>query len=125
MAEGLSVALPLTVSERDGTYALHDNLRTMAQQNIKMVVLTSPGERVMDPNFGVGIRKYLFHPALESVGDIVSSRVKEQAAIYLPYVRIQSVDSKVYGDSNCLFVKIRYSIPSVGVVDEFEFPVSA
>jgi len=125
MAEGLSVVLPLTVSERDGTYALHDSLRTMAQQNIKMVVLTSPGERVMDPHFGVGIRKYLFHPALESVGDIVSSRVKEQAAIYLPYVRIQSVDSKVYADSNSLFVKVRYSIPSVGVVDEFEFPVSA
>ena len=49
MAEGLSVALPLRIDEIDGAYGLNKDIITMAEQNLKMVVLTSPGERVMEP----------------------------------------------------------------------------
>jgi phage baseplate assembly protein W len=60
MAEGLSIALPLSLDEKDGPYKSNMTLDEVAQQNIKMIVLTSPGERVMEPDFGVGIRNYLF-----------------------------------------------------------------
>ena len=56
---GISPKLPLTRDKQDG-YALNKTELDSIKQNVKMVVLTSPGERVMDPSFGVGIRKYLF-----------------------------------------------------------------
>jgi len=40
MAEGLSVALPLAVNTTDGAYALNKDLESMANQNLKMVILT-------------------------------------------------------------------------------------
>ena len=56
---GLSPKLPLSIDEIDGL-ATNKDFREVARQNLKMIVLTSPGERIMIPNFGVGIRNFLF-----------------------------------------------------------------
>ena len=56
---GISPKLPLTRDRQDG-FALNKTVLDSIKQNVKMVVLTSPGERVMDPAFGVGVRRYLF-----------------------------------------------------------------
>ncbi len=66
MATGYSVKLPLQISPSDGPYTLNKNLASVVKQNVKMVIFTSPGERIMDSNFGVGIRNYLFEPLTES-----------------------------------------------------------
>ena len=60
MAVGISVKLPLRVTGEDGAYALHKYLIGVVKQNFKNLVLTSPGERFMDPNFGVGAFALLF-----------------------------------------------------------------
>ena len=51
MAEGLSVALPLEVNPNDGAYGVHKDLQSVARQSLKMLILTSPGERIMAPDF--------------------------------------------------------------------------
>ena len=56
MADGIAVALPLGVNDTDGAYILHKDLTSMAEQNLKMVILTNPGERIMVPEFGAGVR---------------------------------------------------------------------
>ena len=60
MSYGFSPSLPLTYNKTDGPYALLKTIRDVGHQNLKMVILTNPGERVMDPLFGVGISRYLF-----------------------------------------------------------------
>ena len=54
---GLSVALPLSVSDVFGPYDLNTTFQDLAQQNLKMLILTIPGERIMYPDFGVGLPK--------------------------------------------------------------------
>ena len=56
---GLSPKLPLTRNSETG-YSLNKTYRDMVKQNIKMLLLTAPGERIMDSNFGVGLKTYLF-----------------------------------------------------------------
>ena len=73
MAEGLSVALPLAVNTTDGAYALNKDLESMADQNLKMVILTNPGERIMQPDFGSGIRQLLFEPISEELFSRISN----------------------------------------------------
>ena len=53
MATGISVKLPLRVTAEDGPYALNKDLVETTKQNFKNLVLTNPGERIMDINFGV------------------------------------------------------------------------
>lgn len=91
MASGLSPKLPLTKDPRDG-YALNKTYVDLTKQNLKMLVLTSPGERIMYPDFGVGIRNFLF----ENIGEMTYSRIRErlseQVQLYMPFVSIQQVD---------------------------------
>ena len=55
----LAVKLPLTRDSVDG-FVMIKNLQTMVRQNFKMLLLTNPGERVMMPLYGDGLKQYLF-----------------------------------------------------------------
>ena len=132
MAEGLSVSLPLRIDPIDGAYGLNRTLTQVAAQNLRMVILTSPGERIMFPEFGVGIRRYLFEQNTTSTLGIIRNRIEQQVSTYLPYVRIldlsvdspEVVGSVVETDKSTVLIRIRYSVPSANVVSDLTIPVS-
>ena len=53
--QGISPRLPLVYDKTDGPYQLNKTLKQTFQQNLKMLILTMPGERPMIPEFGVGL----------------------------------------------------------------------
>ena len=87
---GISVKLPLSLDPDDG-YKLNKTLKEVARQNLKMLVLTAPGERIMIPEFGVGIRNYLFENMSSDVFFDLKSEIISQAETYFPYITINSV----------------------------------
>jgi len=92
MASGLSAKLPLSVSNAFGPYDLNRTFEDLAKQNLKMLILTVPGERIMYPTFGVGLKQYLFEQNdITTYSDVVD-RIKSQVAIHLPYIRIDKID---------------------------------
>ena len=84
-----------------------------AKQKLKNIILTNPGERVMLPNFGVGLKQYLFsniqNGILENNGAIKQSIIS-QVSLYAPEIKISSVDVKQEDDSNFLRVSVNYSV---------------
>ncbi len=56
---GIAVKLPVALSDTDGIGLTTTIVETL-RQNLKTLVLTNPGERVMEPGFGVGLEKFLF-----------------------------------------------------------------
>ena len=67
MAEGLGVKIPLFVDSIDGAYGLSKDMEELAQQNLKTIILTSPGENISDPNYGVGNSKLLNTPLISQL----------------------------------------------------------
>ena len=55
--QGISPQLPLVYSHTDGPYQLNKTLKDVVRQNLKMLILTAPGERIMVPEFGVGLHR--------------------------------------------------------------------
>ena len=133
MAQGLAVALPLTIDEIDGAYRTHKDLISIAEQHLKMLILTSKGERCMSPNFGIGVRRYLFEQ--NSPGTIMGLKadIQTQVAKYLPYIRI--TDLQVYSpslpsdptalDNTRLNISITYIIPAASIGSNLTIPVAA
>ncbi len=124
---GLSPKLPLNIDEING-YALNQNFKEVARQNLKMVILTSPGERIMIPEFGVGIRNYLFENANSSTFNAIRQRIDNQVASYLPYITIRNIQFsserndgtsgvEPSSNSNYVNIRIRYSVPSMFISD--------
>lgn len=54
-----SVKLPLDL-DSDGQFIYIKEYRDNIKQKLKTIVLTNPGEKIMDFTFGLGIKKYLF-----------------------------------------------------------------
>ncbi len=119
----IGVALPIEKDSVDG-FAMLKGIRDTVKQNLKMLVLTNPGERVMEPEFGVGIKRYLFQNFSENIQSDIKQRVTRQVAIYMPAVRIDSVNFLGSNpDTNSLSMSIIYSIPDIGVKDLLEFTI--
>jgi len=130
---GISPKLPLQVDVQDGPYRLTKTVSEALTQDLKMIILTNPGERVMDPNFGAGILSYLFDNFSPSVYDEITDSIQEQVSIYLPQVNIEEVkfhtrdtagqDLDELVESNVLAITIRYSIPQIDESLVFTSPV--
>ena len=119
----LSVQLPLTYNSADG-FTMIKSIKRMIKQNFKMLLLTSPGERIMEPNFGVGVKNYLFSMYSENVPAQLRSKITEQVGIYLPVISITSIDFRISDpDTNTLGLVITYRIPEIGAKDLIELTI--
>lgn len=112
----LGVKLPLTKDSIDG-FTMLKTLRQMIKQNFKMILLTNPGERIMEPNFGVGVKRYLFNNSTSNVESAISQRLQNQVATYLPVVQINDIQFEISPDTSTLRMVIQYQIPTAGVND--------
>ena len=114
----LSMKFQLSIGA-NGYESFDDEETTEAiRQNFKMLLLTSPGEYVMDPNFGVGLYNFLFELNTSLNRDGLSSAIVTQVAKYMPYVAIRSIDLNTSQiDNNKFSIRIVYRI-SKSVVDE-------
>ena len=131
---GISPKLPLYTDPVDGI-ALNKTLKQMTRQNLKMIILTSPGERIMYPKFGVGLRRYLFMNNTSRTLSDIKRKIEEQVRTYLPSVSIRSIKflsengeeirSSFESSSSSNYVKlvIDYEIPSAFVSDTLDIKV--
>jgi len=125
---GFSPKLPLTLDPDDG-YTLTKTLKEVVKQNFKMLVLTNPGERIMDPKFGVGILAYQFENNSLATHGQIDARIREQVSRYLPYISIEEVEfnsplTNPNAGDNFLGIAIRYSIKKLNTGDVLEIPIN-
>ena len=116
MAVGISPKLPL-----DRGFSLNMTIAEKITQNLKMVLLTSPGERVSLPGFGVGLRRFLFEPLTGATLTKIDSRIRDQVRSYVPDAAIQNIffdsylnNSDLIGyDENSVKISIDYRVPTI------------
>tara|TARA_R110002074_G_scaffold128298_4_gene268672 strand:+ start:528 stop:875 length:348 start_codon:yes stop_codon:yes gene_type:complete len=91
------------------------------KQNFKNLILTSPGERVMNPDFGVGIRNYLFENRTDAKSRI-EQRLRTQVERYMPFISLQNIifdyadDLGIpLEDRQVLSIKVVYSVPDLNL----------
>lgn len=120
-----AVSLPITRNSINGFTMIKD-FKTLISQNLKMIVLTHPGERVMDPEYGVGAKVYLFSNFSSTVYVDIEQKIREQVAKYMPVVTIQQVqfDKRAETiDRNILSMRIVYTIPAINITQMLEFTI--
>jgi phage baseplate assembly protein W len=92
----ISLGLDLPFSERSGKlFTLNYLSIDQAVVNLKNLILTLKGERVMHPNFGTNLRRYLFEPNLPSLREDVGTEIEEAVKFWLPYIRISDLEVTV------------------------------
>ena len=126
MNQGYSPLFPLESDSTDGHYVANKTIKDMVKQNLRVLFLTSPGERVMHQNFGIGLRQFLFEPDVAQLRIVLENRIREQVATYIPYIKIVQIGFSSQLDqsldaSNQLSLKFAYFITSTAETDIIEF----
>lgn len=78
---------------------------------IRNMFLFAQGERILNPEFGNNLYKYLYEPITEFVIKKIKAEIYEMFAKWEPRVSIQDVIVETYTDNNQLNVTVFYTIP--------------
>jgi phage baseplate assembly protein W len=119
---GRGIAFPLRLDAR-GELCLVE-YETDIQEAIRIILDTTPGERVMRPDFGVGLRSLLFEPMNSATISLVCHRVEQALTLWEPRIRVEEV--KVHADQNGrngrLDIHIRYRVRDTNTFYNLVYP---
>lgn len=122
MNPGINIILPLVYDPSDGPYKTTKTLLEAIRQNMRMLFFTRKGERVMDINFGIGIRQFLFENITQALVNDIREVIYTQVATYLKYVQIVQLSVST-DDRNTLYISMNYRIPGVTNGSTFDLTV--
>ena len=94
---------------------LNDDLIALKNENaiarsIRNIVMTVPGERFFQPNFGSGINRVLFNNIDEITASLIKDQIRESIKNYEPRVKLRSVVVSPNFDNNAFDTVITYDI---------------
>ena len=121
----ISPKFPIEILSESAAMASHEeeDIVSAIRFNLKNIVLTNPGERIMNANFGAGVIQMLFDNATTDVESRMRTAILNQVRQYAPYVVIE--DLKIsYDGENSLSVAITYNVPELDVNDYFDITTS-
>ena len=93
------------------------------RQSIMIIMGTEPGERIMRPDFGAGLNRFVFEPINTTTMALVRTRVHEALVDWEP--RIEVVNVKVTPDvneKNLLLIDTSYRIRSTNTLHNLVYP---
>ncbi len=90
----------------------------LVKQNIKMILLTRPGERIMLTNFGVGLSRYLFYTPTPALYSRIKAVAMEQLNLYSFPISIQKMD--VGHEEQILYFRMNYIVDLTKTKDKIE-----
>jgi phage baseplate assembly protein W len=117
---------PLKKGNEDA-FEMYDDVKDQISFYLKCLILTSPGENISDPGYGVGLRRFLFEQNLDSTRDSIQSEVSSQISKYLPYLDLQDVQvgaTNAEIDAGTMSLRITYYIPSNTTQQVFELDLN-
>jgi phage baseplate assembly protein W len=78
------------------TYTTKDQIKS----NLINLLLTEVGERVMNPNFGCDLRRFLFEGITENNMEEVAASLQNSISIFIPEITVTNIDVAPTSDTN-------------------------
>lgn len=117
---GRGFAFPLALDAAGGVrMAEHEE---DIRQAIRIILDTEPGERVMRPDFGAGLRALLFEPLNLHTIALIRHRVEQSLILWEP--RIDSIGVEVRADppNGVVNIELRYRVRTTNTFYNLVYP---
>ena len=106
----IGIKLPLNddsdIGYFESTYITFDAVK----ENIRNLLMTSKGERLFQPDMGMGLENLLFENIDDDMTALIDDTIKTSLGTWLPYVGIQNIDINVESDDNSTTNRININI---------------
>ena len=110
---------PLEEVEGEYGYVYSDDLTTVVNQNLKNILLTRKGERMMMPMFGVGLQNFLFEMSTNMNLTKIKELISNQIRIYASYITVKDIQVLYSGEAT-IEVSIKYSLNGNNIIGIFD-----
>jgi len=107
----IGITLPLQFGEN--TFEQSFLTKDQVKSNIKNLLLTKKGERIIQPEFGSGLQSLLFEPNVDDLEGRIEDTINDSLEQWLPYVTAEEIDiesTDELRDNNKLNVSIKFRI---------------
>tara|TARA_B110000902_G_scaffold165560_1_gene189041 strand:- start:223 stop:651 length:429 start_codon:yes stop_codon:yes gene_type:complete len=119
-AIGISLPIQITNTAFAQTFQTSEQVKS----NIKNLLLTKKGERILQPEFGSGLQELLFEPNVTDFEGKIEDTINSSLEQWLPYVTVDEIDvdaSDELRDNNRINVSVKFRIGDNTDLNEVTF----
>ena len=111
----IGMAFPLDdVNMFSGTQTFKEQVKS----NLLNVLLTDRGERVNQPQFGIGLKSLLFEQNIDE--ESLKEKISYQIGIFIPEIELVDLQSQFVDAENLLYLSIKYLFKLDGTEDTIQ-----
>lgn len=113
--KAVGVALPFSgKAVFNSTYTTKDATKA----NLINFFLTGKNERVLNVDFGAGLRNFLFENLTQDTVDSTRELINQSLELYFPQVKVNNLELIAYPDQNLVTFALKYSVKETNITDE-------
>jgi phage baseplate assembly protein W len=121
-------AIGITLPIQIGNTAFNQSFTTyeQAKSNIKNLLLTKKGERIMQPNFGSGLQELLFDFNDDTLSEKIEETITTSLENWLPYIVVQQINvnqSNDNKDKNTVGITISFNVRNSPELNTVSFKI--
>lgn len=120
----IGITLPIQITNT--AFAQSFTTRDQVSSNIKNLLLTKKGERILQPEFGSGLQALLFDFNNDELPTKIEDTITEALEQWLPYVTIDSIEveqTDYLKDRNRANVSLKFRVGDDVQLNEVTFTV--
>lgn len=125
--EDYAVGLQIPIRITNVAFAQNFTVLEQLKSNIKNLLLTKRGERLMNNDFGAGIETVLFEPITDEFEEKIQDIINEAVEKYLPNVSIDEINvdmSDENKDKNTVNISLKFRNNSTNQSDVLSMNVT-
>lgn len=96
------------------TYTTKDAIKS----NLINFFLTGKNERVLNVDFGAGLRNFLFENLTQDTVNETRELILQALGVYFPQVIVNNLQLLAYPDQNLITFTLKYSVRETNITDE-------
>jgi len=101
----IGIAFPLNdINMTSGTQTTREQLKA----NFLNLLLTVPGERINNPNYGIGLKGQIFETSIDEIS--LQENINSQLVFWIPEIIVTEVTVQQDIDQYRVSIKLNYSI---------------
>ena len=85
------------------------------KNSIVNIMLTSPGQKILSPRFGIDLRRHLFEPVSEFTSFEIRSDIKDRLPALEPRISLERIGVKANIDNQEYRISLQINVPSLDI----------
>tara|TARA_R110002167_G_scaffold321032_5_gene526839 strand:+ start:3030 stop:3437 length:408 start_codon:yes stop_codon:yes gene_type:complete len=111
----IGMAFPLDeVNIFSGTQTVKEQVKS----NLLNLLLTDKGERINQPNFGIGLKNLLFEQSIDE--EELKEKITHQMGLFVPEIELVDLKTQFVDEENLLYLSITYLFRLDGTDDTIQ-----